>query len=187
MRRIFIGFLFIFLSFEININSVSIGLIPSFVGYFLMLKGLDEMAPYAPRFARVRIPAFAMGIYTLLMYIWGLLGFVLPAPVIISTILGAVGTAAHLYITYHIVTAVREMEQMQRRNLAAQSLWTAWVVSAVFRFLPYLGLLQMHAGFVLTILALLTNIYFLYRFSVSKNLFYTPPADPFQGYPPPMV
>jgi len=44
MSRIFTGFLFIFLDFNLNLGNSQIGLIPDFIGYIIMLGGLAEMS-----------------------------------------------------------------------------------------------------------------------------------------------
>lgn len=54
MSNIFIGALFVFLNFTININGIKIGLIPDFIGYIIMVKGLAELENESPYFLKAK-------------------------------------------------------------------------------------------------------------------------------------
>ena len=42
--KLFLGLIFVLLDFEISAGTMQIGLLPDFIGYFLMMKGLEERA-----------------------------------------------------------------------------------------------------------------------------------------------
>ena len=66
MNNIFIGFIFVFLDFNLDLGSSRIGLIPDFIGYVLIYQGLKELSGQSRRFsnaALIRSPS-AMAVYT---------------------------------------------------------------------------------------------------------------------------
>ena len=54
MKKLFWGFFFIFLDFNIDFDTIRIGLIPAFVGYLLLFSGLAELSEESPRFEKIR-------------------------------------------------------------------------------------------------------------------------------------
>ena len=54
MRQIFWGMLFLFLDFNLNLGSSSIGLIPDFAGCIFLIRGLDALAGESVRFVQAR-------------------------------------------------------------------------------------------------------------------------------------
>ena len=43
MRKLFYGFLLMFLSFDLAVNGHTLDVLPDFVGYFLLIRGMKEM------------------------------------------------------------------------------------------------------------------------------------------------
>ena len=74
MSNIFIGALFVFLNFTININGIKIGLIPDFIGYIIMVKGLAELENESPYFLKAKGFAKGMAVYTAILYAMDLFG-----------------------------------------------------------------------------------------------------------------
>lgn len=170
MRKLFIGMIFVFLDFTINLNATRIGLIPDFVGYIFMLQGLSELAGQSDRFTNIRPFVLGMAVYTGALYLFDLLGVTASAGVG-SWLLGLVSTGISLYISYYIVLGVMDIEQLQMRDLNGANLLRAWkayaiVSAAVFLLylIPVLNLLSIIAGFAM-------GIYFLVAFYKSKELY----------------
>jgi hypothetical protein len=53
MKNLFIGFIFVFLDFNLNISNSKIGLIPDFIGYLIIINGLMDMSEESTRFIKV--------------------------------------------------------------------------------------------------------------------------------------
>ena len=68
MRNIFSGFILIFLDFNLNLGNSTIGLIPDFIGYFVMIGGLDQMVGESTIFTKVRPFVVGMAVYTGILY-----------------------------------------------------------------------------------------------------------------------
>lgn len=160
MRTIFYGLIFIYLNFQLNLGDSTIGLIPSFAGYWLMLKGLTDLSDESEHFVRLQPIAFGMGIYTLVLYILDLIGFTnntgLPA-----MLLGLVGIALSLYMSYYLVQGVREMEQSYAADLNGEQLQSRWIYLAVTMvaanllfWLPYVNLAAILVATVFVVLFL---------------------------------
>ena len=74
MRNIFIGFILIFLDFNLTINNSQIGLIPDFIGYIIMINGLTEMADDSRLFLKSKPYAAGMAVYTGILYFADMFG-----------------------------------------------------------------------------------------------------------------
>ena len=116
MSKIFVGLLLVFLDINFTFNTTTIGLLPDFIGYFILIGGLAEMAAVNSHFGKARPFAIAMAIYTLILYILDLIGLS-AALGYAATILGLLSTLISLYISYHIVQGVLELESAQARSL----------------------------------------------------------------------
>ncbi|SMC63677.1 hypothetical protein [Papillibacter cinnamivorans] len=175
MRNIWIGMILIFLDFNLNIGSSQIGLIPDFLGYIILINGLSEMNRESPQFGRVKPFAIGMAIYTAILYVMDFLG-ISAALGGFPYLLGVVSTLVSLYISYHIVTGVREIEETRGTFMNGDALKTAWNRLAVFSvialfavWIPFLALFILIAGFIVSIL-------YLVAFNTAKKLYYEPAA-----------
>lgn len=69
MARLFLGLIFVLLDFEVTLGTATFGLLPDFIGYFLMLKGMESLAGEHEIFDRWRHVAFALVLCSLIIYI----------------------------------------------------------------------------------------------------------------------
>ena len=74
MKSIFISLFFIFLDFSINFGNMRIGLLPTFVGYLLLYRGLKTIYTESPHFAKMQPFSMGMAVYNGLLYILDFLG-----------------------------------------------------------------------------------------------------------------
>ncbi len=170
MRKLFIGMIFVFLDFTINLNATRIGFIPDFIGYIIMLQGLSELAAQSDRFISIRPYVLGMAVYTGVLYLLDLLG-VTASVGIGAWLLGLISAGISLYISYSIVLGVMDIEKMQMRDLNGAKLLQVWkayaIVSAAVFFLyliPVLNILSILAGFAM-------GVYFLVMFHKTKELY----------------
>ncbi len=172
MRKIFIGFLLIFLDFNLTFGNCTLGLLPDFVGYILLMRGLDELVSENPRFKKIRPWALGMAIYTGILYAADIFGLSTNAE-IIAFILGLASIVISLYISYNITAAVQEMETAYMRDLNAKPLMSAWTVLAVLDILTYALLLIPVLNLFCIIGAVVAGIVFLVQFNRTKNRYCT--------------
>lgn len=121
MRQIFWGMLFLFLDFNLNLGSSSIGLIPDFAGCIFLIRGLDALAGESVRFVQARPWAVATAAYTGITWTLDLLGIHLG---IFSLVLGLGNLALCVYLSWLIVQGILQTEQSKgcqpgRANAAA--------------------------------------------------------------------
>lgn len=172
MKGILIGFLLIFLNFNITLNASKIGLIPDFIGYIVMRNGLLEMAAESPLFLKAKPFATFMAFYTGILYLTDLVGFSASLG-LLSIILGIVSIIIFLYISYHIVMGVNDMEESYNTSFSGNSLKTTWTILAVCNILSFVfvSIPTPILATICIIVSVIVAIYFLIVFNTSKNLY----------------
>lgn len=171
MRNIFIGLLLIFLDFNLNLGNSTIGLIPDFIGYLYLIKGVDELIKESEFFDKVRPLAVFMSWYTGILYILDFLGLSKQLQGF-SIILGLLNMCVSLYILYQIVNGVIDIEHKYGIMLEGEKLKSLWTFMVISNVLTYILLFVPAFALLLTIIALIIHIVFLIAFSNSKNLYY---------------
>lgn len=172
MRNIFIGFIFIFLDFNLDLGNSRIGLIPDFIGYIALINGLVEMALESPLFMKVKSYASGMAVFSGVLYVMDMLGISVSLGGL-SYILAIISTVISLYISYHIVMGVIDMESKYRKNFNGDSLKSNWTTLAVLNALTFVLMLFPPIAFICMILTLVVTILFLVAINTSKNQYYT--------------
>lgn len=174
MRNIFVGLLFVFLDFNLDLGGARVGLIPDFIGYILIYQGLGEISLLSGWFAKARPFALGMIIYTAVLYAgdlfgtWGMQQNGSP----LGVILGIISVAVSLYISYCIVMGVKDLEVTQERFLDGERLHSVWKVMAVLSVGIYVLMFVPVLAFLSMIALLVVGIVFLVAFNRSKNLYY---------------
>lgn len=170
MHNIFIGLLLVFFDFSLNLGSMHIGLIPDFIGYIYIRKGIMELTEHSEWFSKINNITLGMAIYSGVIYCLDLLGISTSMNnAVITFILGIVSTVVMLYITYGIVMGIKDMETGLGCDLNSSGLIMTWKIYAVcsviiffFYFIPGLNILGV-------IITFIVYIYFLYIFYTSKK------------------
>lgn len=171
MKNIFIGFLLVFLNFSLDFGNSRIGLIPDFLGYMVMINGLNEMAKESMLFEKIKPYVTGMAVYSGILYILDLIGFSMSFG-IFSYGLAFISTVISLYISYNIVMGVLDTESKHSKPLNGDRLKSTWTLLAVvnimtyvFLIIPVLSLMSIIAAFIIAIL-------FLVEFNNSKKRYY---------------
>lgn len=171
MSNIFIGLILALFNLNIDIGSTRIGLLPSFIGYYLILKGLIEMQDVSEEFKKLIPLAWIAIIYSLALYITDLFGVFADIEQI-TFLLSIISIAFSLTISYGIVSGVRETGQRNQVLLDGRRLMTSWnsvmIVSILSIFSAFMPLLV-----IMVIIAdLVAKTIFIIRFRGSKDLYY---------------
>lgn len=166
MSKIFVGLLLVFLDINFTFNTTTIGLLPDFIGYFILIGGLAEMAAVNSHFGKARPFAIAMAIYTLILYILDLIGLS-AALGYAATILGLLSTLISLY----------EIEDAQARSLNGTPLFTTWKVMAVADILAYLLLFIPGLNVICIIVRFVFGVVFLVHLNRTRKAYECPPAN----------
>ncbi len=171
MSNIFIGFIFIFFNFTLNLGGAKIGLIPDFIGYIMISRGLLELNQESPMFMKVKPYATGMAVYTGVLYALDLLGITALGGGL-GILLGIIALIISLYITYMIIMGILEMEKVYNTNLNGNTLKGIWTLRAVFSVLIYTSFFFPIGVAIFAVLSFIIAIYFLVIFNQSKNLYY---------------
>jgi len=172
MKKIFIGMLFVSLNFNIDLPSSTIGLLPSFIGYYFMLKGIVELAGFSPRFLKIRLVVMAALIYSAIIYVLYLVGANHLATEPRTLVLGLISTVFSLFISYNIIMGIKDIESTTGHNLETAPLYASWWVWAVFSFILYIAFLVPQLIIFLVVIAFFLAIILLYKLHRTYNLFY---------------
>lgn len=128
MSRLFWGFFFIFVNFNLNLNAHSLNILPPFVGYLLLLRGMRDLETESELFRGPRPFAVGMAIYTGILWLGDLLGAVSSAGWM-GTLLGLAATVVSLYVAWAIIQGVQDMESRRNTDLGASGMRRAWIVA----------------------------------------------------------
>lgn len=163
MNTIFIGLIFVLFDFSISIGSVTVGLIPSFVGFLLICKGVRSLYPYSYSFKSANIVSFVSLIFSALLYAIDLFAL---SPVVfshhaVSFIVSILSTILYLIVLFHILKGIQEIEEDHDIKLGYSQLMSCWTVILVSKlllasagFIPLLALLCLLLSLVISIVFL---------------------------------
>ncbi len=174
MDSIFYGLFLLLL--DINVNGTD--LLPAFLGYYLMYRGLKQLESEGPRFAEMKPWAIAMAVVNAILFILDLTGL---NPETLGVIPVSAGTTvAFLFILYRIVQGIQELEGKMDANLEGALLMRRWKHVCIVQIASYLlsGLLSfkpIRLGIAVAVLALVSfvlYILFLLAFHRSRQAYY---------------
>ena len=173
MNKIFWGMIFMFFNFNIDLGATRIGLIPDFVGYMILLNGLNELSQLSNKFEQVKPYTVGMVIYTGVLYGMNLFGLSTWTVGPMTIILGIISTIVYLYISYHIVMGVKDIEIENNKELNFASLYRTWKVAAIFSLITYLLFWGPILAVVCAFVGFIATLCFIIVLNKSKNLYYS--------------
>lgn len=159
MGKIFAGFIFVLFNFNINLNNSTIGLIPNFVGYFLILNGIKDLEDNARYFGAACPTAIFFTAYSILTYLLDITGIL--AGSMASSVFGLVSTAGTLIMAYFVVSGVCCIESEKRVFLNGESLKKIWIVMVMTDVMLYLSLLAPALVVILLFATVVISIIFM--------------------------
>ncbi|MBP3673278.1 MAG: hypothetical protein J6J18_05560 [Oscillospiraceae bacterium] len=170
MSRLFWGLLFVLMDVKITLGSAEVGLLPDFAGYFLLMKGMEELAEESKRFDKVRHGAFVMVLVSAVLYVADLLDLTAMQAVGIW-VLGLIAHVAGLAVLYGMVSGIRQMERGSGWDLQGEKLRTMWLIQAVMGTIAYLlGWIPL-VGTVAGVAGMVTAVCFLAAMFGTKKRF----------------
>ena len=170
MGNIFWGFFFVLLDFNLTFNNVIIGLIPTFIGFFLIFKGINQLQDSAANFRKIKPWVIVMAILFTITYVMDLLGMYDHSSGF-NVAFGILCLIASLYIQYRIIRGIQEIEQVQDADLKSQALFSVWLIVAASSALSFLSLLFPALALIFVLVSAIASIIFLIYLYQSKNLY----------------
>ena len=179
MHRIFIGMIWVFINFNLDIGDMRIGLIPNFVGYYFMLKGLSEIMEFSSRFSKIMPFVKGMIVYSVITYVIDLFGGSLEIEYVNTPVgllfisMGIISTLLSIFISYNIIMGIKDIEIIKQRDLNTNQLYSIWKLLVTFSIITHffvfthamLAIVSILVGFVI-------QIVYLFAFWKTKNLYY---------------
>ena len=172
MENIFRGMLLVFFNFNLDIDSMRIGLIPTFIGYIFIANGLSELTGFSSYFSKIAPYVKGMTVYAGICYVMDLLGISSALGMPISFVLGLISTIMSLLISYSIVMGIKDIEVMRGQNLNSERLYSTWKLLAIFSLIVFLLYIIPVLAFICMIVGFFISVYYLYVFHETKTLFY---------------
>lgn len=132
MKKLFWGFFFIYLNFNLGFNGHNLNILPDFVGYYLLIAGAKKLQEERRFFQGVRPFAVGMAVYTAVLWVGALLN-VEDESDWLTGILSLIAMAAALYISWVLVQGVLEMEIRRSSDFNGAVLHKYWKGLFAFR------------------------------------------------------
>lgn len=132
MGYFFFGFLLALINFPITVGNGTVDILPSFVGYLLLLLGCRAIGHECERFKRVKIAAIVLGVFSLAQFFLDALSL-WPAeiPEIVRTVISIAVTLMALYISYEFTESMKIVERSFSKPLGVSQLATAWTLLCI--------------------------------------------------------
>lgn len=170
MNNIFWGFFMVMLDFNLTFSSGSLSLLPDFIGWFLLYRGLTELSDESVSFANVKNMAIVMIILSLLLYICDAFGLLRESQVL-SLLFGLTATLLQLFVTYSIISGIAEMERNHSAELNSEALQKCFVIIAVCCLFIVAAMLFVPLAFVAAVVMIAASIVFLFQLAKTKRLY----------------
>ena len=166
MENFFIAFVFIILNFNITVSNHAVGLIPTFVGYIFIKRGVAEFEGKVPHFEKLKLFSKIMIAVGIVVYIMDFLALNIGG---VYFIVSVVMLAAAVYTSFNVVEGVLYLEETKQIDLLGAKTRRMWMVmiignvaATVTVFIPFLNVIATLASFV-------CNILFLVAFNKTRN------------------
>lgn len=171
MNNLFTGMIFVFLGFNITFGNSKFDILPDFIGFYLIFKGLEELQDKSDNFTKIKSFAFGLTIYSFVLFIINLfaasysMGY-------LGILLGIAYTIILIYVSYKIILGIIDIEINHNVFLNSQKLMSNWRIMITFNILIFFILFIPFISIVFIILNIVFTILYLISFNESKNLYY---------------
>lgn len=125
MDSILAGLCFILLDFTLIFPTRTVALIPDFIGYLLLYRGLKDLFAKTPALARLQRWSCLLAVGTGIGWLLFLLG-ILPSPGTAVLLLRSAAAIAAFWGAWQTAAGIRQMEESYHIELEAVRLRQAW-------------------------------------------------------------
>lgn len=170
MSSIFAGLLIVMIDFNFTVNDSVIELLPDFIGYFLIFRGLGILNGESEEFGKAKPWTIGMIAFSATIYVLDLFGAASSMGVF-AYIVSLTATVIFLYILHIIIKGMLDIETKRSCNLNAEQLKNVWLTNSIVQvaafglnIIPKLALISL-------VIAFISNIVILILFSKSTKLY----------------
>ena len=181
MKNIFIGYLLIFFTFNLN----GLDILPDFGGYILIFNGVSKLVSKSKYFEKVKMPSIIMAMYSFILWTgafseFDIIGsgysnsdwiFTLDINYILLKIIDIVVMCITLSVMYNIIRGIEEIEKSESVELGSDNLMTTWKWNVITRAILWivsetpLGIIAV----IILIIAFIANVAFLVYLNKAKQ------------------
>ena len=140
MNKLFWGFFFLYLDFDLNFGASTLELLPEWLGFVLLYLACGELLGESDLFQKPRPFCVGLSIYSAIIWVLDFAGFDTEAGVL-SWILSIAFSVLTLYVGYLVIEAFRNVEMRRNYDLCSVHLRKVWLVLAVTTAAGYVLLL----------------------------------------------
>ena len=140
--KIIIGFLFLVFNIQVKLGSITLDIIPDFIGYALIILAGKGLVEWSPWFKKTRKHA----IIALVISICRLIAQNVNATFTVQGTLLGIETIAYIYLSYYILEGLYVKNKTDKLYELNGQLKGSWIAMAVSRFLYcFLGLTDLNS------------------------------------------
>ncbi len=164
---IFIGLVFIILNFNLNFNEVTIGLIPNFVGYILIIKGIKEVQNFEEYFKKAIPVSVIMAVYSFVVWVMNILA--VETSEVVMLMVGIFTSILALYVKWVIIKGIALIEDKEKYDLYSDKLKILWFIMVVVDLFFYLSMYAIILEFIYIIVSFVVTLLFLFSFNKTRK------------------
>lgn len=159
MKKIFVGFLFVFLNFNLTLdNTHVINMLPDFVGYLLLYMGTRELLEESPRYTAAGPWLLGLTVYGIASWLINLLGV---DGGWVTSLLTLIAAGVTYYATWLVIKGFQDIENNNSVGIAAAESMRSWKICAIMNIaaillaqVPIVGVLMIPCMVIVTIMLL---------------------------------
>lgn len=164
---IFIGLVFVILNFNLNFNEVTIGLIPNFVGYILIIKGIKEVQNFEEYFKKAIPVSVIMAVYSFVVWVMNILA--VETSEVVMLMVGIFTSILALYVKWVIIKGIALIEDKEKYDLYSDKLKVLWFIMVVIDLFFYLSMYAIILEFIYIIVSFVVTLLFLFSFNKTRK------------------
>jgi hypothetical protein len=161
MVKLLLGTILTLLTYDISNGSGGlIGIIPHFLGFFLILLAVNGLEKESTYFERVQIPTYIMIVYSLAYYLLKAFGFITKIEGwnrFMLYFIDFVEAAGTLFVCYLVLMAVSNVEHKRKKDFKCkrtQNVWKFMTLTYIFYYISYMTNLVMQ-NYITTVISLI--------------------------------
>ena len=171
MNKVFFGFLFIFLDINLKLNAHSLNLLPDWLGYILVICGLNELRGESERFTQAKPLCIAMAIYTGILWLLDIFAVSVEYAGFVGWAISLVPIIVSFYISYLVVRGIGDIQLNRVIDLQYERLMKVWMIHAVAAIATYILLLLPPLAVICLIVSFIAAVVFLVFFNGTRKAY----------------
>lgn len=142
MLKLFIGVALTVLNYDYEIGGRVIGIFPHFLGFFLIVLGIQELEKKDDAFSRALLPAYVFLVYSLAFYVAKTFGFSIymeKKHIYVLYFMQLLETVGAMFVAYLITFAYTHYEHRLRMDVGCTRVQKMWKVMGIGFIIFYVG------------------------------------------------